>query len=288
MAQIYKMIDDESITNKGGMIRIALADAQKANESGHGIFWTVNSFRGARQIANLVSVDAWAIDMDHGTKDEMLATLKRGLIPTMVVETKRGYQAYWRALDAKPEHWNSIVLDRLVPFYGADANARDLARVLRVPGFLHLKNPKEPFLIRKVWECNACYCENDMALFYPDTSNAERTEFKRSMKKELGDTDDLWESIWRMDCLKALETLSGTDAVCGDVFTFRQTTRGKFNIFSNGKGTSCWIDTEGRIGSLDKGGPTPWMWINWYHKNHAVTREYMRKYFPELPWNNKK
>src|SRR4029077_7096129 len=52
-------------------------------------------------------------------------------------------------------------------FYGADKNARDLARVLRAPGFLHMKNPAEPLMIREVHTSSREYPEAEMLGFYP-------------------------------------------------------------------------------------------------------------------------
>lgn len=284
MGSVYKMHDSDPLQR--GMTRISLAEASEANANGFGIFQTVNTFRGARRIQNLVSIDAWAIDIDTGSKESQWEKIQAGLVPTLVVETKRGFQVYWKAVDARPEHWNSLVLDRLVAFYGADKNARDMARVLRVPGFYHLKDPTNPFLVQKILSTRASYREADIARFYPDTGKEKREAYTKQHKEILrGSSQEFWAAVYNMDCVAALERISGTHAMGGECVEFKPTTNGNLNIYIDNKGTSCWIDSSQRIGSLDGGGPTIWNWINWYHRDHKKTAQIMREFFKELPWN---
>lgn len=280
MPQWYAMFDADPKAHP--VSRIHPDQARDLNARGFGIFRTVNDFRGPRRIANLVRINAWAVDLDEGTKPEMLAKLQAGLIPTMIVETKRGYQAYWAAAEAKPEHWNAIVLDRLVPFYGADPNARDLARILRVPGFLHLKDPQNPFLVEKVWEYPARYTELQMALYYPSTRQERdaRTEHETEQRRTPVQ-GSFWDRVWHLHCEEALSRLSGHPYVSGEIYSFRPNASGTKNILVNGRGTSCWIDREGRIGSLSKGGPTIFQWLNWFHKNPRKVVEMIQEVFPE-------
>ncbi len=285
--QIYVMSDDRSGSTPA--IQSTLENAKRANLDRMGVFWTVNSFRGPRKIDNLERINSWAVDLDEGTKEEQRVKIKAGLVPSLVVETKRGYQVYFKAKNARPEHWNSIVLDRLVPFYGADPRARDLARIMRLPGFLHWKDPNDPFLVTEVFRYPVSYTEQQMASFYRDESKEVRTEFKKKLQSEFkSESEDLWEAIWRMDCMEGLEQLSGDPAVGSEIYTFSRNANGNHNILVNGKGTSCWIDRDGRIGSLDKGGPTLWQWINWFHKSNKKTAEEMKRIFPWLPWTRSK
>ena len=65
----------------------------------------------------------------------------------MVVETSPGnFHFYWLVAD----HWPAdglgkvdfaAVLECMVADYGSDKAAKDISRVLRVPGFMHRKNP---------------------------------------------------------------------------------------------------------------------------------------------------
>lgn len=280
MTRLYRMLDSDPLAS--GCVEV-YSNAHDWNQRGYGIFWTVNEFRGARRIANLERIVAWAIDMDEGTKEQMRAKLARSpLVPSLVVETKRGYQAYWGAKDGKAEHWNAIVLDRLVQFFGADKNARDLARVLRVPGYLHMKNPAEPFRCELVWQHRVLYTEMQMAQRFPAPEQEEQNKATHAaVKREVrfAGSDDFWDRVYNLDCEEGLARLSGK---IGESYSFRQNANGNKNILVDGKGTSCWIDKQGRIGSLSKGGPTLYQWLRWLNYQPREAVELIKFAFPEI------
>jgi hypothetical protein len=278
MSQIYVLHDSDPKNHP--MVRISLAQAAAYNAKGYGVYQTINEFNGPRRIKNLVRINAWAIDIDDGSKDSQLARIRQGLTPTMVVETRRGYQVYWAAKDAKPEHWNEIVLKRLVPFYHADPKARDLARILRRPGFYHLKDPKNPFLVRKVWEWKVAYTELQMAMHYSPIEDIE-SKGRISNQPQNHLAGNMWERIANLNCEEALQRISGHPFVNGETYSFRSNSSGTKNIFVNGKSTSCWIDRNDRIGSLDGGGPTIYQWLNWFHKNPRMVVDFIKEVFPE-------
>lgn len=279
---IYARHDSDPDLQSQGMIQIRYDQAPEYNQKGFGIFWTVNEFKGARRISNLQRIRAWAVDMDTGSKAEMIESFKRGLIPSVVVETKRGFQAYWIAKDPRPEHWKAIVADRLVPFYNGDKNARDLARVLRVPGFLHLKDPSAPFLVRKVWEWPVTYSELQMATYYPSVQDvADAREVHELARSQTPMTGTFWERVWHLNCEMALERLSGHELVNGELYSFRSNSSGTKNIYVDGKATSCWIDREGRIGSLSGGGPTVFQWLTWLGVPASTSIDQIKILFPE-------
>lgn len=294
-SQLYRMDDRPDAPSKAA-IRCNRVEAEEWNtpERGFGVFRTVNDFGDdPRRKEYLKRINAWAIDIDDGTKDEQRAALEKSpLVPTMIVETKRGFQAYWCARDGKAEHWNAIVLERLVPHFGADRNARDLCRILRCPGFLHLKDPGNPFLVRTVWQHEVSYTERQMALAWPwrcataDRVGEVRAEIQaaKSHGGASGVTSGsaFWEAVAALDCREGLERLSGTGYVNGERFTFRRVSNGNLNIFCDGRGTSCWIDAEGKIGSLDKGGPFLSHWLRWYGNDWPTTIRALKEAFPRL------
>ncbi len=284
MRPLYRMHDAEP----RGVFPVAVEESHQWNAKGCGIFWAVNTFDGPRRIENLVRIDAWAVDMDAGTKAEQHARISSSpLVPSLIVETKRGFQVYWCARDAKPEHWNAIVLARLVPYFGADKNARDLARILRVPGYKHLKNPAEPFLVREAWRHKVKYSELEIANAFPEHKDPvveeKAREQVRTETRSTGDGDGFWERVWHLDCAEGLSRLSGHLAVNGEVFTFRRARgNGNRNILVNGKGTSCWVDANGRIGSLANGGPTLYAWLRWYGRSPRECAAVLKEIFPQL------
>ena len=248
-----------------------------------GIFWTVNRFDGPRRKENCKEVLAWAVDLDTGTKAEQLATIRANLIePSVVYETARGHHVYFDAKDGDPESYRDIV-ERLVDAYRGDKNAKDVCRILRVPGYMHWKGEK-PFAVKCVYESAKTYTEVEMRKAFPVEDVRETTfEQKQSLRRDLkvAGSDNLWERVWSLDCKAALERVSGSAAVGGEMYSFKRTQSG-WNILVNGKDTSCWVDAQGRIGSADKGGPTIFQWINWYHRSPKRSVEYMREHFPEV------
>lgn len=285
MNQLYALHDSQP-GHPRGCFPVRRDEALDYNRQGFGIFHTVNNFKGPRQIPNLTKINAWAVDMDgkDRTKEEMWKVIERGLQPTMIIETKSGFHVYWKAKDAIAAHWNAIMLDRLVPFYGADKNARDLARILRTPGFYHQKDPANPFLIRELKPISlrrVSYTERQMARFYPSHALPETPELTQ-IKREVPKGGTFWDRVFSMDCEYALSILSGHDFVSGETYTFRRNNSGTKNILVNGKSTSCWIDANGRIGSLSGGGPSIYQWLMWFHKNPKKVAGMLATAFPEL------
>lgn len=282
---LYRMHDSDP--SKGCQLIRAGETPGQWQAQGFGIFWAVNRFRGGvRRVDHLERILAWAVDIDEGTKDAQRARfLGAPLVPSLIVETKRGYQAYWNAKDARPEHWNAIVLHRLVPYFGADQNARDLARILRAPGYLHLKDPADPFPVRVVHKRDVAYTEAQMVAAFPDSQKVKRDRAEReAIKREVrfAGSDDFWERVYQLDCEEGLRRLSGHASVGGERYTFRQVASGNRNIFVDGKGTSCWVDKNGHIGSLAGGGPTLAQWLKWFGLSYGEAAKVIKELFPEI------
>lgn len=291
--QWYRMHD----ASPNGVFEIDESEAQHWNRQGYGIFATVNSFAGPRRKENLTRINAWAIDMDEGSKEEQGDKLVNSpVLPSAVVETKRGYQAYWYAQDgAGPDTWNAVVLERLVPYFGSDKNARDLCRILRVPGFLHQKDPSDPFEVRLAWANHTLYSERQMRRFpwVPDASVVEQerkavqTRAREAARLQaiaagMSPTETLWDAIWNLNCEDGLLRLSGHWAVGGESYSFRSTSKGNRNLFVNGKSSSCFIDENKRIGSLDGGGPTLVQWLRWFKHDWKTVVRVLKEIYPHL------
>lgn len=294
MPYIYAFHDNPCANDKNPMIPVTVDRAHELNKKGYGIFVSINDFKTPqRRIANLKRVVSWAIDIDDAPKEEQVERLRNGLTPSLVVESKRSLHAYWRAKDATLEDldktkqaWELVQADRLIPFYKADKNAKDIARVLRMPGFYHMKNPSEPFLVSKIWEFNVSYTLQQMLMFYPDANFKKKQE--QEIKKTIRETthiktagDSFWEKAYSIDCETGLNRLSGHASVAGEVFTFKQNNSGTKNIIVNGKSTSSWIDKNGRIGSMSKGGPSIVQWLRWYNHSWVDTVKIIKEVFPE-------
>jgi len=113
------------------------AELDKLNSEGWGVFHTVNVMKGNRRIKSEVKrCRAVFIDDDH-PRDEPRTDFP--IEPNIIVESSPGkYHYYWLTDTDQFEEWNGVMAT-MVEEHGADNNAKDLARVLRLPGFNHVK-----------------------------------------------------------------------------------------------------------------------------------------------------
>lgn len=146
---------------------------------GCGAFFTVNRTNGAgATLKDIMQVRTYYVDLDGvpDKDDALLALLNAKLQPSAIVETKRGFHAYWYASEPLPvikEEYDMIQRGLISRFadHGADGSAKDLARVLRLPGTNHMKNPSDPFAIRIVHQKPAkkvpYYSRKEMMAAFP-------------------------------------------------------------------------------------------------------------------------
>lgn len=265
-----------SMNESGGKLQVIQpSEARSRNERKEGIFFTIQGFKNNRRIMeNLTNINAWAIDLDSGTKEEQEKRIKdTPLIPSMVVETKRGFHVYWFAKNATPENYR-IITDKLVEKFRADKNAKDLCRILRVPGFNHWKDPNDPFKVSIAHRIDKFYSEQEMMFFFAskkEETNHERREQPRAYKQSNRKSDEDY------DCKEGLRRLSGTSYVNGEQFEFRPNANGTEQIVVDGKPSSCWIDKNGLIGSSSNGGPYLWHWVKWYGYDNIEAMRIIRE-----------
>lgn len=155
---------------------------------GAGIFWSVNpqideNQRGINNTKELlrIGLDCDVAKEKQGLSVNELEALKLGLLnklknlvipPSGINETKNGLHPYWqftRAVsipEGKTEQANEFyksLIENFSKVTGITSEADNISRVLRLPGYLHLKNPNDPFLVREI---------------YPDGTTCDFEEFK--------------------------------------------------------------------------------------------------------------
>ena len=282
---IYRRHDDKE--KKDVMLKIDWREANKFNEQHYGIFWTVNSFNGERKNVNLKRFLSWAIDIDSGSKILQMKIINKFIEPSLVIESKRGFHVYYNAVDGTTtDKFKEIMIGHLIPNLNADKGVNDLARVLRAPNFNHWKDANDPFFIKVIHTSNKLYSDEDMISGFPpkndETKDAQKNiKYLRKSLKEFG-KENVWAKVYEMDCEAALNVLSGTDAVSGEIYSFYRSSRGNKNITVNNEPSASWIDQHGRIGSRSGGGPTIWNWLYWLHKDHKKVYKFMKQYFPKI------
>jgi hypothetical protein len=119
----------------------------KLNEAGHGIFVMINEGDGrGRRAANVVRLRAVFTDDDG--KDQREPPSTSAAPPSLVVQSASGKHSYWRLGDGEDVAAFSATQKALAKHFGTDPKVNDLPRVMRVPGFFHLKDRTNPFLVR--------------------------------------------------------------------------------------------------------------------------------------------
>lgn len=148
----FQTFDDAKRGRKGlsrilhGSYRTSAQALADLNQRGAGCFVMVN--RGdmkGRNIANVKSVRALFLDLDGAPLEPVLEAPIR---PPIVCESSPGkFHAYW-PIEGIPLSDFKRAQKAIAANYGGDAKVCDLPRVMRLPGFLHLK--AEPFRSRLI------------------------------------------------------------------------------------------------------------------------------------------
>jgi len=115
---------------------------QSLNEQGAGVFIAVNEMKGHKRANTEVKrVRFLVADFDGVSPIKAFADR-----PHLIVESSKGkFHCYWHICDCPPEMYRGIQKS-LIRKYNSDPAVCDLARVLRVPGFMHQKG--KPFMTR--------------------------------------------------------------------------------------------------------------------------------------------
>ena len=142
-AHTYQTFHDQVKGQPGTVVHGELAQlapflvAQQSR--GHGVFFTVNrTDGGGRELANITAIRAVWLDIDEAGRD--IAPICAALRPHAVVESSPGkHHLYWR-VDDLPLQEGQLFLRALRERWGGDPGATGINRVMRLPGFWHLKS----------------------------------------------------------------------------------------------------------------------------------------------------
>jgi hypothetical protein len=122
------------------------AELVELNNRGAGIFVTVNAtdFRG-RSSKNITRVRVLVVDADGGKQMTHCMQIIQacGIKPSMAVITGRGMHIYFVCPDIPLDQFSTLQKSLIIKL-GTDSAIHDLPRVMRLPGFLHLKDPAKP------------------------------------------------------------------------------------------------------------------------------------------------
>jgi len=140
----FQTFDDNADVKNPSLVRILHGSLQdnweeliSLNKKGAGVFVTVNETDGkGRKKENIIGIRAIWIEADHGIAPDLPIT------PHIKVETSPGnFHLYFLTPGPSSEDLDKVseVQNVMVEKYGSDPNAKDISRVLRLPGFQHMK-----------------------------------------------------------------------------------------------------------------------------------------------------
>ena len=148
----FQTFDDNKARKDPGLTRIFHAPFDKVktvlaelNAQGAGVFYSVNATDGkGRKASNITGIRAIWQDDDDGFQGNY------PLAPSVTIQTSPNkFQRLWLVKGDMTPTQHKDLMSVMVRDYGADNNARDIARLLRLPGFYHMKT-QTPFLVHIV------------------------------------------------------------------------------------------------------------------------------------------
>jgi putative DNA primase/helicase len=151
-AWTFQTFDDDGRRKDGSLARVFhgtfdqhAASLAALQAQGAGIFVTVNETNlQGRKAANIKRVRALFVDLD-GSPLEPVTEWEE---PHIICETSpERWHAYWLVQDCPLASFSEVQKD-LAETFGGDRSVNDLPRVMRLPGFYHLKGA--PFMVRMI------------------------------------------------------------------------------------------------------------------------------------------
>lgn len=122
-------------------------DLERRNYAGENVYVTVNrtDLKG-RKADNIEAIRALFIDCDGFNPTQFHLT------PSIVVQSKNGQHVYWLLKPSEAERLDrfSNAQKALAQHYGSDPKVHDLPRLMRLPGFYHMKDSSQPFMVELV------------------------------------------------------------------------------------------------------------------------------------------
>jgi hypothetical protein len=115
-----------------------LVDGLHEYNKTRGLYFVVNA--GGNKDADITNFNAFFVEMDEGALSDQHAKLDAcPMPPTIRVETLKSVHAYWLAAPGcSADEWRKVQR-RLIHHFGGDPKIKNPSRVMRVPGFNHVK-----------------------------------------------------------------------------------------------------------------------------------------------------
>src|SRR6266851_907986 len=136
----------------------------RLNAAGAAVAIMVNEGDGqGRKDANVRALRALVADDDGGT---LTPTALEVGPPSIIVQSRRGIQPWWRLRPGEPLERFKPAVQALAKALQTDPAAAKLPQVMRLPGFLHMKNPAAPFMACVVQASDVTYSSDEVLEAY--------------------------------------------------------------------------------------------------------------------------
>lgn len=243
----------------------------------YGIYFSVNPMESWKRNRESVKfIQTWICDIDSWTKEEQAELINNApLRPTFVVESVHWFHLYYisdEELNQEQfEEWNLGLME----YYHGDVKVcKDIARVLRIPWFYHMK--WEPVMVewRKDLSSWMLYSVADMLKAFPRKEEEKKEVEIKPFEKKRSGSDSYWERVNQLGNKQMLYELSGTRWVDWEIIWFKPNGDWTEQITINWVPRSCWIDKQWMIGSYDKGWPCRPQWLEYYKKRNLTKEEW--------------
>ena len=246
-----------------------ILELQKLNSQGYNIFFTPNGVQnvgGKNSLNNFQNINAWYIDIDiQETKNldygllEVRQEKKADILgyifdsdfwPSLVVETRNGFQLYWFAKgNLNIDNWHKIEKGIYEKFekYGADKSTTKIVQLMRVPGFRYYKHG-ETGIIDIIWPLSTFWLYEEMEMLGKFPAKEEKViEEKRYEVFTINtfkNINDIFDRVIAMPVDQVLAKISGTDLVRYEKIEISRDNTEKTPILSNGRPTPNWINRK--------------------------------------------
>lgn len=259
----------------------------------YGIYFSVNPMqKWKRDAASVTKIQTRICDIDSGSKAEQQKLIEDApIMPSFVVESVHGFHIYYLAVEGLTKEQYEKGNLWLMQYYHWDIKVcKDIARVLRIPGYYHCKGEKQLVVLRDDLFCWKSYSYDQMLLAFPYTEEEKKPEVViKPVEKKREDNDDFRYKVNQLDNKQMLLELSGTRWLDWEVIEFKKNGNWTEQIWCNGKSTWCRLDKNWMIGSSDKGWPTFLQRMNRYKKiDWSEFAKRLNANHPELEWEKKK
>lgn len=259
------------------------------NQAGDGVHYTVNGIKdleAKNRKTNIEIINGWLLEIDideckNIQDDEALLDLReerkariRGVIfdlevdfwPSLMVETRNGFQITWFALDGSLENFETIANGLWQKFksIGADRSGMNAWSMFRVPNFFYNKNGEKGRISPFPWlSTNKLFAEKDILSWLAPNIEQYNQEVsqKKAIKNDLnlllqkkvnlnhfGQTKEpLLTTILKTPISELLPKLSGLIELRGDSFSLSPINANKQQIKVNNQPSPNWIDLENNL-----------------------------------------